>query len=115
MSDDGSRNGRCDARLHLANGLCQADEDGAADDAVADVELFHPVESRDGPDVLVIEAVAGVQFQPGGDCGGAAAWRASSSRSRSGPAAHWHSGRCAARPPVAPSLTAASTCRGRDR
>ena len=41
----------------------------AADDAVADVELFHALESRDGRDVLVIEAVPGVQFQSGGEGG----------------------------------------------
>ena len=38
-----------DARFHLADGLGQADEDGAADDAVADVELFHLRRRATGP------------------------------------------------------------------
>ncbi len=66
---DGWAAAQINARLHLTDGLGQADEDGAADDAVADVELFHAVQSRDRRDVLVIEAVAGVEFQSGGDGG----------------------------------------------
>ena len=86
MAHQRNRNGRCDARFHLEHRLFQADEDGAADDAVADVELFHFGEARDRPDVLIIQAVAGMQFhsgarwlrrrRPGAD---------SSSRSRSRP------------------------------
>ena len=52
--------GQINARLHFADRLGEADEDGAADDAVADVKLLHPIESGDGGDVLVIEAVPGV-------------------------------------------------------
>src|ERR1700722_2794492 len=57
------------ARFHLADGLGEADEDRPADNAVADIELFHALESRDGSDVLVIEAVPRMEFQTGGEGG----------------------------------------------
>ncbi len=56
-----------DAFLHLSDSLREADEHRAADDAMSDVELCHMVKSCNRSDVQVIEAVPGVQFQPGGD------------------------------------------------
>lgn len=45
---------------HFAGGGADADEDGAGDDAVADVEVFDAFEGSEGGDVAVGDAVAEV-------------------------------------------------------
>ena len=52
--------------LHVAYGLLQADHDCAGDDAVADVERVHSVDSGDRFHVAIGQAVAGVQYDAGG-------------------------------------------------
>jgi hypothetical protein len=51
--------------LHVADGLLQANHNCAGDDAVADVELVHPVDGGDWLHVTVGQAVAGVQRDAG--------------------------------------------------
>lgn len=46
------------------NGGAKADSDGTADDAVADVQFGQVRHFVDGSDVLIVEAVAGVDFEP---------------------------------------------------
>ena len=59
--------GHIDAFFHFADGLGQADKDGPADDAVTDVQLRHAFEPRDRTDILIVEAVPGMQFHAGGE------------------------------------------------
>ena len=89
------------------------DEDGPGDDAVADVQLGHPVDPGDRADVPVIQPVPGVQGQPARDRLGpgrgqgvelAAPARRRRRRRRTGP--------CAARRPPRPARRDASTCAG---
>src|SRR5437764_216770 len=47
--------------FHLAHRLAHADEYGAADDGVADVQLAHAAQRSDGLDIEVVERVAGVE------------------------------------------------------
>jgi len=51
---------------HLAHGCDQADDEGAADDAVADVQLGQMRHREQDGQVLVVEAVAGVDAQTEG-------------------------------------------------
>ena len=53
--------------FHFTDGLLEADEDGAGDDGVADVELVHVRDRSDRADVVIVEAVAGMQRQAAGD------------------------------------------------
>jgi hypothetical protein len=55
-----------DQPLHIADGLFQADHDGAGDDAVANVQLANAEDSRNGLDVALGQAVAGVQGEARG-------------------------------------------------
>jgi phosphate transport system protein len=51
--------------LHVRDGLPKADEDRAGDDAVADVQLAHAGQARDGLDVVVIQGVSGIEAHAG--------------------------------------------------
>src|SRR5688572_18706823 len=51
-------------RAHLPDRGLEADEDGLADQEVADVELNHLGDGGDGADGLVVDAVAGVDLEP---------------------------------------------------
>src|SRR5664279_5863960 len=48
-------------RLHLPHGFTQTDEDRAADDGVADMQLAHTGKRRDRLNVEVVERVSGVE------------------------------------------------------
>lgn len=50
-------------QTHVAHGFGQAVEGGAADDGVADVELIELGDGGDGLDVVVVQAVAGIDLQ----------------------------------------------------
>ena len=50
-------------KAHLAYRLFKTHQDGPADDAVADVEFFDMRDCRNGLDIVVVEAVAGVYFE----------------------------------------------------
>ena len=50
-------------RLHLRYGRCQAGEEGAGDDGVADVQFFEVGDGEEFADVCVIESVTGVDPQ----------------------------------------------------
>ena len=71
--------------LHFAHGLLDADECGAGDDAVADVEFGNLRYRDDGLDVLVGQAVPGVDGQAlgVGVFGGASRMSSSSSSASS--------------------------------
>src|SRR5262249_19873655 len=71
MCQERSRNGRCDAGFHLEYRLFQTHENSAADDAMADVQLRHFRETRDGRNVLQIQSVARMELHAGTDgcCG----------------------------------------------
>ena len=58
---------RFHAFLHLADRLGEAHEDSAADDAMPDIEFFHPRNSGDGAHIQVVETMSGVELQPAGD------------------------------------------------
>ena len=51
-------------RAHAAYGRRQTDENGLADQEVADVELHHLRDGRDGLDGVVVDAVTGVDLEP---------------------------------------------------
>ena len=50
-------------RAHAADGGLQPDEDGLADQEMADVQLHHLRDRGDGRDRAVVDAVAGVDFK----------------------------------------------------
>jgi hypothetical protein len=50
-------------RLHLRYGCCQAGDQGAGDDGVADVEFFEVGDGEEFADTAVIEAMASVDPQ----------------------------------------------------
>lgn len=54
---------RLEEAEHFLNGGAKSDNDGAADDAVADVQFGQVRHFVNGSDVLVVEAVAGVDFE----------------------------------------------------
>lgn len=54
---------RLEEAEHFLNGGAKADNDGAADDAVANVEFGQVRHFVNGSDVLIVEAVAGVDFE----------------------------------------------------
>ncbi len=58
-----SGSGSLDQGYHFCNGRANAGHDGSADDAVADVELLDGLDPGYGPDVLVGQAVPGVDRQ----------------------------------------------------
>jgi hypothetical protein len=53
------------AHLHFTDSAFDSDEEGSAHDTVADVELGHLVDPRNGDHVAVIQPVTRVQFQLG--------------------------------------------------
>ena len=53
---------RLEEAEHFLNGGAKSDNDGAADDAVADVQFGQARHFMDASDVLIVEAVAGVDF-----------------------------------------------------
>ena len=55
---------RLEEAEHFLNGGAKADNDGAADDAVADVQFGQVRHFVDVSDVLIVEAVSGVDFEP---------------------------------------------------
>ncbi len=61
-----SFSGQIDAVLHLTYGFSQPDENGAADDTVANVKLSHLGNLRDGGDVAIIQTMPGVEFKARG-------------------------------------------------
>lgn len=58
-----SERGSGDQLFHFADGAFEADEYGAGNDGVSDVELVNAVESGDRANVVVVEAVSHVENQ----------------------------------------------------
>src|SRR6185437_15126174 len=50
-----AESGSVDAVLHLADGPGEAHENGPADDAVADIQLGHPIEPGDRAHIPIVE------------------------------------------------------------
>lgn len=50
-------------RFHLSHRLPEADEQGVGDDGVADVQLVDAVDGRDRLDIVVVQAMPGVDDQ----------------------------------------------------
>lgn len=50
-----------DQTLHIRHGCAQADEDGAADNRVSDVQFFDAFDGGDGGNIVVVERMTGVE------------------------------------------------------